>query len=81
MDKRIFELAELAFSVPSGTVDIGTQMIITRGWTSLNHMKFLLALEEEFDVRFSEENIVSIVEMSEVVDLVKEMLEGRKHGK
>jgi acyl carrier protein len=36
-------------------------------WDSLKHMRLVLALEEEFSVRFSDETIVGMLNVSEIL--------------
>ncbi len=46
-----------------------------RSWDSLRHMKLILAVEETFGVRLTDEEIVSITDVRSIVALVE-----RKRG-
>jgi len=41
-------------------------------WDSLKHMNLILALEEEFDVTFSDEEIVELLSVEIIVETLKE---------
>jgi len=48
----------------------------TRGeiehWDSLTHVEIVFMLEEQFDVRFSEEEIVALRSLADIVALLRE---------
>lgn len=55
-EHRLVETAENVFSAESGvTLDARKEEI--SGWDSLGNLNLLLALEEEFDVEFDEEEL------------------------
>ena len=41
-------------------------------WNSLKHMNLILALEEEFDVIFSDEEVVELLSVEIIVETMKE---------
>jgi acyl carrier protein len=43
-------------------------------WDSLKHMNLVLALEEEFGVRFSDEKIVEMLNVRLITEAVQELL-------
>jgi len=43
-----------------------------KNWDSLKHMNLILALEEEFDVSFSDEEIVELLSVEIIVETLKE---------
>ena len=53
------------------TSDASTDTIAT--WDSLNHMKLVLALEEEFDVAFDESQIEHMTSFAKVIALVDQL--------
>jgi acyl carrier protein len=44
-------------------------------WDSLKHMNLVLALEEEFGVQFSDEKIVEMLSVAQIVEAVHELVE------
>ena len=43
-------------------------------WDSLNHINMIQALEQEFGVRYDEEQVVSMLSVGEIVDATKGVL-------
>jgi len=41
-------------------------------WDSLKHMNLILALEEEFNIAFSDEEIVEMLSVEIIVEILKE---------
>lgn len=48
-----------------------------RGWDSLSHTILLLKVEEAFDIELPEEEVFTLKNVGELVDLVKKTLAGR----
>ena len=49
---------------------------VTPGWDSQQHMRIVLALEDRFQVRFSNEMIVQLLSARQLADHVRELLDG-----
>ena len=49
------------FGVGADTIDDDTSVDTVEGWDSLKHMNLILALEAGFDVTFTEEQTVEIL--------------------
>ena len=60
--KTVFELSEDFPKNNLNNMHIGT-------WDSLNHMNLIVALEEEFDVTFDEEEINEMISL-ELIELI-----------
>jgi acyl carrier protein len=43
-------------------------------WDSMNHINMILALEQEFGVRYDEEQVVSMLSVGEIIEVTKGML-------
>ncbi len=43
-------------------------------WDSLNHINMIQALEQEFGVRYDEEQVVSMLSVGEIIKATNEML-------
>ena len=46
-------------------------------WDSLRHMRLILSLEEEFSIRFTEKEIVSLDSVSKIINSLKAREGGR----
>ena len=70
MKDKIKEIMSLVFSVPANAIkdDASTQNL--ENWDSLNHMNLVVALEQEFEIRFDDDEIMNIVSFNEVANNV-----------
>jgi len=60
-EDRIRNAMSAVFDVPAAEITDDTSPHDIKGWDSLKHMNLILALEEEFDIRFDEAEIPSLV--------------------
>ena len=62
----IFELdaADIPDNASAGVVE---------NWDSIRHMNLIVALEEEFDVRFNDTDIVDLITIPLIESIIKEM--------
>jgi acyl carrier protein len=49
-------------------VDMGTNRTNMPAWNSLKHMEIMFAIEEQFDIQFSELELSELDSLSEIVD-------------
>ena len=43
-------------------------------WDSLNHINMIQALEQEFGIRYDQEQMVSMLSVEEIIEVTKEIL-------
>lgn len=67
-ESRVLQLVARILQVDPDTITTNSSPTTVPGWDSLNHMKLILALEEEFDVMLDEEQIVRMVSFGAIVD-------------
>ena len=60
-EDRIRNVMAAVFDVPAAEITDEVSPHDIKGWDSLKHMNLVLALEEEFDIRFDEAEIASLV--------------------
>lgn len=60
------------FKVEAALIDDESSMDNVENWDSLNHLKLVLALEEELNVSFSEEESVEILSFALIKEILKE---------
>ena len=53
------------------TIDEGSSPDSIENWDSLHHMNLVLALEEEFDVEFSDEQVMKMDSVGEIIKLLQ----------
>lgn len=60
-EERIKNVMAAVFDVPAAGITEDASPHDIKGWDSLKHMSLVLALEEEFDIRFDEAEIPTLV--------------------
>ena len=61
VEKRIKETLSSVFKVPVDVIDENASPHTLKGWDSLNHMKMILALEEEFCINLDQPEIEAMI--------------------
>ena len=71
---KLSQVVATIFNVDPSSITEDSSVDTIEQWDSLNHLKLVLALEQEFDVSFTEEETVDILNFQ----LIKMTLE--EHG-
>ena len=71
---RIREIMAIVFKVDVAEITDDLSAVNFERWDSLAHMNLLVALEEEFDIRFPDEMLGDLASVKLVELLVKEVL-------
>ena len=72
MQERIKKVMSAVFGVAASEINEETSTDTLEKWDSLKHMALVISLEEEFGVRFSDEEIVRITDFPAIRDLVRD---------
>lgn len=64
MEDRIKKVMSAVFEVPFEKINDKSSPDTIESWDSLKHMNLVLAMEEEFDVYFNDEEIVEMLNYS-----------------
>jgi acyl carrier protein len=75
-DKRIKSVMAAVFEVPPSEIDESTTPARLEKWDSLNHIKLVMALEDEFGVKFKEGEIVELQSFKLIRLMLGEKLAG-----
>ena len=67
-DERLFAVLSSILNVPIESLSLDTSRNSLQEWDSLNHMYVVLALEEEFGVEFSDDEIATLRSASSLRD-------------
>ncbi len=68
MSKKIFEIVARIMGVPIEAVTPESSPETLGTWDSLRHMKLILAIEESTGIEFSDEDIVSIKNVRDLLN-------------
>jgi len=73
MKKRIFELVSQIMGIPQENVTIESSNLNVTGWDSLKHLTLVITIEEEFNVEFSDEQIVGMTNVAFIISTLENL--------
>jgi acyl carrier protein len=71
-NEKIFELISNTFGVNVDKVNIETSIETLEEWDSVNHMNLVMALEEEFGITLTDEQMIEITSVKTLKKIVEE---------
>ncbi len=74
MQARVLNVVSQVLGIPVDAITDDSSPESIEAWDSLKHMNLVLALEEEFDIRFSDERIVAMLSVRSIKDAVAELV-------
>ncbi len=69
---RLLRIISIIMEVPIEELNKESSPDNIEKWDSLKHMNLILALEEEFNIAFSDEEIVEMLSVEIIVEILKE---------
>ena len=72
MKDRVFKIVSQVFDVPLEQINEDSSPDNIENWDSLQHMNLILALEEEFNTTFLDEEIVVMLSVGIIIETLKE---------
>jgi acyl carrier protein len=77
LSSRLADLAAFTFNQPRGRFTESTKAADIPRWDSLNHVKLLIAIEEEFDLQFVAADLNDPETWGGFVDMIAAKLKAR----
>jgi acyl carrier protein len=74
MDDRIKDVLSAVFRLDPADIDDGTSSDSVESWDSLKHMQVVVALEQEFEVEFEDEEIPNLLSFPGIREVLKAKL-------
>jgi len=74
MEQKILEIVSQIMGVPLESVTLASSAENIPTWDSLKHMNLVLALEQTFDIHFSEEQIVELTRVETIQAVVGKLV-------
>ena len=71
IEVKITEIFSRVVDVPLDSVSISMTPSDVENWDSMKHIMLLLAVESDFELKFSDLEMVSIGTLAELIDLVE----------
>ena len=72
MEIKLKEIMSEVFNVPEDSIDSLSSPDTIESWDSLKHMNLVTALEEEFNIRLTYEQISEMLNFSLIIEVLKE---------
>ncbi len=73
MRERVYKIISQVFNVPIEDINDESSSDDIETWDSLKHMNMVLALEEEFNVQFGEEQVLEMLNVGLIIEILKEI--------
>jgi len=77
---RVIAIATDVFQVPGASMGPSSSPDTVETWDSLHHLSFVVALEQEFGVQFSPEEIEQLLSIELTAALLQEKAKGNGNG-
>ncbi len=74
MEKRIYSIVSRVLKVPLKAIDESSSPDTIETWDSLCHLQLVLALEEEYSLQFSVDEIGALQTVGTIVAIIRERL-------
>ena len=74
MKERVYTVLSQVLGIPESQITDDSSPDTIQSWDSLKHMNLILALEEEFGVHFTDQQIVELLNVSLIIMTLQELL-------
>ncbi|WP_323594886.1 acyl carrier protein [Aliarcobacter butzleri] len=72
MENRVKKVIAEILDIEISSINDNTSPETVESWDSLKQMNIIVALEEEFDIEFSDEDIIEMLNFRLICEVVKE---------
>ena len=69
---RVINVMGAVLGIPNAQINEHTSPELIDSWDSLKHVNLVVALEEEFDILFTDENIIELISMELIIAVLNE---------
>ncbi len=74
MEEKIKEILATILEIDQSDVNNDTNPDTVSSWDSLRHMKLVFAIEDEYDVQFSDDQIIQLTDFEKIINCLKELI-------
>lgn len=67
LEKKVLKIVSNMMEIPVGQLDVQSSSDTVANWDSLRQMNLTLALEEEFKVSFTDEEIINMQNVEKII--------------
>ena len=75
IENRIKNVMSVVFDLFVDSIDNKSSQDSIKSWDSLKHMNLVVALEEEFGVKFSDDEIINLSKYSQIVSTLRRKID------
>lgn len=75
MEQKIIEIIARILEVDIEEIEMDTAIGDLPEWDSLHHLQIIVELQKEFDIKYLQEDLAELEDVSDLVALTKEMKE------
>jgi len=75
METKIKNVMAAVFEMPVENINIDSSPDSIDNWDSLKHMNLIVALEEEFNIEFNDDEITEMMNFKLIVEIIKHKLQ------
>ena len=72
MEKRLYKILSQVLNVPIEQINNESSPDTITEWDSLKHMNLVLAIEQEFGIQFTEEQIIEMLNVALIEETLKD---------
>ena len=73
MEDKIKEILATILEIDQSDINNNTNPDTVSSWDSLRHMKLVFSIEDEYDVQFSDDQIIQLTDVGKIIDCIKEI--------
>jgi len=74
---KVLDVMSAVFDMDIKDIPDNAAPEVVENWESLSHMNLVLALEEEFQLRFSDEEMMDLLNLPTIISIISGILEAR----
>ena len=74
MEDKIKEILATILEIDQSDVNNDTNPDTVSSWDSLRHMKLVFSIEDEYDVQFSDDQIIQLTDVGKIINFLKELI-------
>lgn len=72
MSNKIFKIFSQVMGIPEEEINEESSPDTIGTWDSLNHMNLVFALEEEYSIKFTDESIMQMTDVSSIIKTIND---------
>ena len=72
IEERIKNVMSAVFVIPANKIGKESSPDNIGSWDSLKHMNIVVALEEEFNIQFTDDEIIELINMKLILVIIRE---------